>query len=222
MEYIWHMAQRSGEDEQILFRQGAALPILEGAAFVLFFRGYLREFDRLPLGDWGWWCAVVVFLLALAWGVRLRPELTRKVLTSAILMAAFAQVLLSRYGTAAWPLSRKMAGYATSIMIHFFHFLSLYLMTWIPCLFRIPFVKPLRRSLLAGFCLFLLCDYEYFRQTGGHVQVGHIAMFFGRDSMRHIGLAPQWWRQPLLSLIQLATLLASARLLAGKVDRAVR
>jgi hypothetical protein len=209
-------------DEHAWLPQERALPILEGAVFVLFFRGYLREFDRLPLGAWGWWLVIVALSIALAAFLRFRLELTRKVLAAGVLIAFLVEIPLSRYGTAAWPLSRKMAGYATSTLVQFFHFLSLYLATWIPCLFPLSFAKPLRRILLAVACLYLLCDYEYFRQTGGHVLAGHIAMFFGRDSLKHIGLAPGWWKQPLASFVQLASLMIGANLLAGKVDGASR
>jgi len=198
------------------------LPLLEGLVFVLFFRGYLREFDRLPLGAWGWWLGIAALLVALACVLRIWPDATRKILAAGIFGLFLVEIPLSRYGTAAWPLSRKMAGYGTAILIQLFHFLSLYMVTWIPCLCGGSFARWLRRSLFIVLCLFLLCDSEYFRQTGGHVQAGHIMMFFGRDSLRHIGLAYGWWKLPLASLLQLASLAVGANLLAEKVADATR
>ena len=201
---------------------GDSLPLLEGLAFVLFFRGYLREFDRLPLGAWCWWLGIAVLLVALACALRIRPNATRKILVAGIFGLFLVEIPLSRYGTAAWPLSRKMAGYGTAILIQLFHFLSLYMVTWIPSLCGGSFARWLRRSLFVVLCLFLLCDSEYFRQTGGHVQAGHIMMFLGRDSLRHIGLACGWWKLPLASLLQLASLVIGANLLAKKVADAAR
>jgi hypothetical protein len=185
------------------------LAILAAAEFLLFlflFEPFLKEFrlrsDYSVLEVFAFiFSAVTALCFFRRWGWDWMRWMRPTLACCALLNWAAAV-----YSSGNWPIEKKAAGYLAVWLLYFFHMLSLYTATWLPCMrFQGNRGLWIHWTLIASVGTFLVVDFEYFRLSGNHVGIGYILLFFEPDTIAHMGVQAGFWIVPALKIGLIAT-----------------